>query len=173
VARRGYWTADRIRAEIRRWAREHDGEPPKLNEWRRQSPRWTRERPSAKVVLARYGSWNAAIEAAGFEPRVQGDQPSELCKRGLHELTGDNVWQSSTNPGLRQCRACRNDRRELQRRDAELAQHRVYCRKQYEARVGAGLCPRCGREPPADGRVCCPDCLAYLREADTRRRRAA
>lgn len=143
-----------------------------MNGWRR-APRGARDRPTAKVIIARFGTWNAAIRAAGYEPRVQGDQPGELCKRGLHALVGDNVWQSPTRPGLRICRTCRRERRELRARDRERAASRERGRAHYKQLAAAGLCPRCGRDEPKPGHVCCASCLEQLRATERRRRAAA
>jgi hypothetical protein len=76
-----------------------------------------------------FGSWNRALEAAGLPTRRPGDEPRSLCKRGLHELTPENTWQSPSTPGLRTCRACRKARRELQGRDQQRARARDYKRR--------------------------------------------
>jgi len=49
------------------WADEH-GRPPTLEEWRRASAR----HPSAATVRRLFGTWNAALIAAGFEARPPG-----------------------------------------------------------------------------------------------------
>lgn len=59
-----YWTRERIVAALDRWANEH-GTPPKAREWMASGPWW----PSHRSVLNRFGSWNAAMTAAGFLPR--------------------------------------------------------------------------------------------------------
>ena len=59
--------AARRRARCRRWAHEH-GRPPTLEEWRRAGTR----HPSAATVRRLFGSWNAALVAAGFEMRPPG-----------------------------------------------------------------------------------------------------
>ena len=50
-----------------RWAQEH-GRPPTLEEWRRAGE----SHPSAATVRRLFGTWNAALVAAGFEPRRPG-----------------------------------------------------------------------------------------------------
>lgn len=76
------WTPEVIVERIREWAAEHGGEPPGIVDWnphlsrlklgdeRRAlrfeiDDRW----PWFSSVIARFGSWNEAIRAAGFEPR--------------------------------------------------------------------------------------------------------
>ena len=62
------WTREKVIAAIKTWAKRH-GAPPKLSDWQgigRDAPH-----PSAPTVLRVFGSWNAGIEAAGFEPRMR------------------------------------------------------------------------------------------------------
>lgn len=40
---------------------------------------------------------------------------------------------------------------------------RDYGRAQYHRRKAGDMCPRCGEEAPAPGRVACAGCLAVLR----------
>jgi hypothetical protein len=61
------WTHDSILVAISHWQAEH-GRPPLLEEWRRGDG----SHPSTTTVQRRFGSWNAAIEAAGFTPRPPG-----------------------------------------------------------------------------------------------------
>lgn len=51
---------------IRRWVAEH-GEVPSLTEWRAAGVR-----PGVHTVYRRFGSWCAAVEAAGFTPMRSG-----------------------------------------------------------------------------------------------------
>lgn len=60
------WTEEKIIAAIRRWAKEHDGEPPYFNEWIKIA---SRGYPNSVTVHTRFGSWNEGIRRAGFEPR--------------------------------------------------------------------------------------------------------
>jgi DNA-binding MarR family transcriptional regulator len=80
------WPADRIIAAIR-WWNDAYGEPPHALDW---SPTEARKRgftvqadraerliaegriPWVTVAHNRFGSWNAALEASGFEPRAKG-----------------------------------------------------------------------------------------------------
>lgn len=79
------WTPAAGLAAIQEWATLH-GEPPAVADWnphaaehmlhdparaarwRDADGRW----PSFKTVYREFGSWNAAVEAAGFAPRVAG-----------------------------------------------------------------------------------------------------
>ena len=55
-------------ALIQIWAREH-GAPPRAADWMNvKGTRW----PSYLTVVRAFGSWDAGIEAAGFEPRGRG-----------------------------------------------------------------------------------------------------
>lgn len=82
-AHRKIWTPAAVLQAIREWAAIH-GEPPALPDWdpwrarhvlhddarARRFEDAQRRWPSFKVVCTEFGSWNAAIEAAGFEPRA-------------------------------------------------------------------------------------------------------
>lgn len=71
------WPQERVVAAIQRWA-EMFGQPPSANDWNTSSPwhkgervkRWNSgDWPYPSTVVARFGTWNAALEAAGFQPR--------------------------------------------------------------------------------------------------------
>jgi transposase len=67
------WTRDRVVEAMNSWATEH-GRPPFSPEWC-PPPRgsgW----PSVSTVIRLFGSWNAAMEVAGFEAR-----PSHIAIR--------------------------------------------------------------------------------------------
>lgn len=99
----------RIISAIRRFADEH-GRPPTCREWKRSE----RDHPSSTTVRDRFGSWSAAIEAAGFEPLKRGGHTRPHCRRG-HELTPDNTYWFPKS-GRRKCRTCSRETR--RRRDA-------------------------------------------------------
>lgn len=78
------WTRERIIAAIRWWADTY-GEPPSGTDWNptqlsnfddverwERADRLIRERviPWFTSVVVRFGTWNAAIRAAGYEPRA-------------------------------------------------------------------------------------------------------
>ncbi len=93
------WTRAAILLAIEEWVAEH-GEPPAVMDWNpwgaqhelhdeQRAARWLRDNaagkyPSFKTVVNRFGSWNAAIEAAGFTPRAaHGGDGNENRKRSL------------------------------------------------------------------------------------------
>jgi transposase len=55
---------------LREWGDEHGGIPPSAAQWQdpTRDPKW----PTANTVLLHFGTWNAGIRAAGFEPRKSG-----------------------------------------------------------------------------------------------------
>lgn len=80
--KRRIWTREAIVIAMQEWAHEH-GEPPAVADWdpylariylheeraaRFAAGKW----PSRWSVVHEFGSWNAAIEAAGFAPRARG-----------------------------------------------------------------------------------------------------
>lgn len=68
-----YWTRERIIEAIERWVETHD-QIPSAADWIRAAP--DQSHPAISSVYAPragvFGSWNEAIEAAGFEPRAVG-----------------------------------------------------------------------------------------------------
>jgi hypothetical protein len=64
------WTPEAILNAIRQWAADHDGDPPRAPAWLARHD--TEHFPYASTVLNAFGTWNAAIEAAGFTPRASG-----------------------------------------------------------------------------------------------------
>jgi hypothetical protein len=85
VTRKIYWTQERIIESIRWWAETHDGEPPSVHQWNPtyQESVFARQREAEETrrliaekkipwfshVVRKFGSWNAGIMAAGFEPK--------------------------------------------------------------------------------------------------------
>jgi hypothetical protein len=77
------WTGAEIVTALRAWTAE-TGAPPSTSEWdsgeraapssRRQRDRW----PSVHLVRSRFGSWEAALRAAGFRPRWRPYRRNEL-----------------------------------------------------------------------------------------------
>jgi hypothetical protein len=64
------WDKATIVAAIQRW-NEWRGEPPKSTEWIKKQDGY----PTMSTVINHFGTWSAAIVAAGFEPRRSGGQP--------------------------------------------------------------------------------------------------
>jgi hypothetical protein len=108
-----YWTRERIITSIRSYVRAH-GAVPSATAWKRKpgrkaasSPgsmrRPSRSRPDVRTVATMFGSWSAALAAAGYEPRPAHGPIKQVCKRG-HPLEGDNVYVAPS--GRRACKVC-------------------------------------------------------------------
>jgi Homing endonuclease associated repeat len=69
IAPPGRPTRDEVIATLRREALRRGGEPPRGSEWKRPMP------PTVWDVECHFGSWNAAVEAAGRTPRPQVAKP--------------------------------------------------------------------------------------------------
>lgn len=78
------WASEALTAAIREWVSEY-GEPPAISDWSPIAARSLNDEARARrfedaggrwpwftLVVRRFGSWNAGIRAAGFEPRVSG-----------------------------------------------------------------------------------------------------
>lgn len=70
---RGGWTSERILVALREDA-VRQGRSPKAREWMRSRP----GRPTLTTVVERFGTWNAAILAAGLVPRPSSRPHSHL-----------------------------------------------------------------------------------------------
>lgn len=66
------WTREAIVFAIREWASKHDGVPPAVSDSLRVRALGDRSLPPGSLTQRRFGSWNAAIIAAGFEPHALG-----------------------------------------------------------------------------------------------------
>ena len=67
------WTHETIVYAINLWHRKHD-RPPLTSDWEQAGE----NHPSRQTVARVFGSWNAAIAAAGFRPRPRGRPPKGL-----------------------------------------------------------------------------------------------
>ena len=100
------WTQERILAAIRQFAKAN-GRPPKAKEWQRAGRALTkahetrRSYPSCLTVVSAFGTWNAAIEAAGLAPRGVGGAGHD---HRTHCRKGHNDWY--VRAGRRWCRPC-------------------------------------------------------------------
>lgn len=65
------WNRKSIIKAIQEWARAHDGVPPRAKDWFVSTP----EHSAHTTPLRLFGSWNAAIKAAGFAANRSGGQP--------------------------------------------------------------------------------------------------
>jgi hypothetical protein len=73
------WTRETIVAAIQTWTQVH-GTPPSARGWRTANGRPV---PASSTVQAVFGSWSAALEAAGFSgPRIRypGDDPAVVAE---------------------------------------------------------------------------------------------
>jgi Homing endonuclease associated repeat len=61
------WTNGEIVEALRAWTARHS-RPPLSSDWRRSAT----DHPTAAFVQGRFGSWRAALEAAGVAPRARG-----------------------------------------------------------------------------------------------------
>jgi Homing endonuclease associated repeat len=105
-----HWTRERIVIALKAWTRKN-GRQPTADDWRRPrgarnrfDPLWTPgSRPDQSVVQRVFGSWNAAMLAAGLDPRRPSGSRQTHCRRG--HAYGPNDWNSN---GRHRCRTCRN-----------------------------------------------------------------
>src|SRR5258708_35870194 len=72
------WTHDTIVYAITLWYRKHS-RTPLTSEWDQAGE----NHPSRQTVARVFGSWNAAMLAAGFTPRPRGRQPRSLAEGAL------------------------------------------------------------------------------------------
>jgi Homing endonuclease associated repeat len=66
-------TRDEVIGALRMEARARGGEPPRSAEWKRSEP------PTVADVDRHFGSWNAAVRAAGLTPRPQVAKPTRAA----------------------------------------------------------------------------------------------
>lgn len=109
-----YWTQERIIRAVQRWT-ARTGEPPKAEQWRSKTPPsfgiGTRSRPSGRYVARVFGSWSAALDAAGVEQNRH-SPPRTYCKHG-HLLSKTAVTRQD---GSRFCGECERARQRERRR---------------------------------------------------------
>jgi hypothetical protein len=103
------WSREAIILAIQEWADEHGGVPPSATDWNRhqaqgrgmdegvdewRSGAW----PSTVTVQNYFGSWNAAIEAAGFTPTPSGhygrdgEDPQIIAEIAERYRQGESGW---------------------------------------------------------------------------------
>jgi len=82
------YTDEDLLDALRSFAAEHDGRPPTAPE--ADDPETGL--PTAATFARRFGSWNAAIAAAGFDPRFRRRSDEELLDdlRSLVETAGEH-----------------------------------------------------------------------------------
>ena len=62
------WPAERVIAAIQAHAEANGGQPPRTSDWEHAGPGY----PAYGLAKVLFGSWAAAVRAAGFEPRRNG-----------------------------------------------------------------------------------------------------
>jgi hypothetical protein len=135
-----FWTEAKIIAALQRDAARR-GRAPTLFEWGRAV---RGRRPAGPTVVERFGSWNAALEQAGLEPRT-GHLPRTHCALG-HELVDGS------------CATCRK------------ASRRRYQARRRRRLLLAGRCTTCGGTRDQAGYFGCSRCRARANAALRRRR---
>jgi len=83
---RSSWTPEEILEAVRRWT-DQEGQAPTRDHWRPGNERWRREFPAwptATIVVWAFGRWNAALEAAGYEPRGRSWSKNETLEAIKH-----------------------------------------------------------------------------------------
>lgn len=66
------WTRERVIERLHTWAQAHNGRAPRAVDWRTETahPDWrSGEWPTALTVRRRFGTWDAAAEAAELQMR--------------------------------------------------------------------------------------------------------
>lgn len=102
------WTRERIIAAINQWADEHGGIPPASLHWgnlNRYHPDFRPgEYPCADTVAGRFGTWNQALEVAGYEPHMRRDpgRYTDTVVRGICDriTNGESAVSISREMGL-------------------------------------------------------------------------
>jgi hypothetical protein len=91
------WTHERVIAALRAYAAANDGLPPKRSDWARAVRTDSSiAHPTAALVVRLFGSFAAAVEAAGFEPRrvLRGPKRSKWTHEqvigGIHDYVASN-----------------------------------------------------------------------------------
>jgi hypothetical protein len=146
--RRGRWDEDAIIAALRRWTAETGSPPrseawsgtrrdhagPAQRKWMREHPRW----PSGSCVRAHFGSWSAALEAAGLPAR---------------RLTFDDPVAERVGAAQRLAAAGHTV--------AEVAAHLGVSTSTAGNYLRAGRCPDCGGPVVKPGAERCAGCTRH------------
>lgn len=100
------WTDEEILQAIRDWSTEHG----KVPGYQDMNGTQGEGRPGASTAQKRFGTWTAAVRAAGLEPRVGGCQPEQRKSRLRCDRCGELT--SLTAPDSKDqgvmCRPCRH-----------------------------------------------------------------
>ena len=93
----GSWPAYLIVAAFQAWARKH-GEPPTSRDWAGSG---TPEHPAHTTVYDVFGTWGAAMIAAGFEPRERSGPPFQWTQELIVDRMTDWVFKHGRWPTMR------------------------------------------------------------------------
>lgn len=89
---RAFWTRERCIEALHAWYEIHGRAPAKVADWGRSAP----EHPPASSIDRQFGTWNAAIEAAGLPKNKPGMawrlSKDEVAERLLDWLLEHGAW---------------------------------------------------------------------------------
>lgn len=145
------WTAERVAAALAADAARR-GRSPTLHEWALA----TRSRPQVKMVIARFGTWNRALAAAGLEPRPR-SQTLGRARRAAGRVRTRCARGHELPAGESRCARCRAESR------------RRYQQARKRRLLLAGACTTCGGRRDDPSFFTCSACRA--RSAAAKRRR--
>lgn len=97
------WTPETVIAAINLWADRHGGVPPTATQWSAQTPS---EFPYPSTVIREFGSWSAAITAAGFDAFTvghygrDGEDPAVLAETARLYRTGMTLMEVAEATGV-------------------------------------------------------------------------
>lgn len=95
--RRGFvWSEQNIIRALDRWHAVHL-KAPTANMWLRAGP----QHPATHTVVKRFGSWNAALRAAGLRPRPRGGSRPGEFRGALREYRPENRHGDRVSEELR------------------------------------------------------------------------
>ena len=123
-------------------------DPVKMRAYQRERNRREREQRSALGVCIRCGKAPAAPDHASCEPCLKKRRAADRAKYAAGKAAGLPYGGGDI---------------ESNRRSA-----RIRGRKRQKARIEAGLCIRCGHNPPAEGGITCAPCREKRRTAERR-----
>lgn len=81
-----FYTPEVIVERIQQWARAH-GAPPSASDWLRTVPEGG---VAVSTVQREFGTWNAAIKAAGFDPCIQYRHDRETALQAIRDFVARN-----------------------------------------------------------------------------------
>ena len=131
-------------------------DPARAREYERERTRREREERRAQGTCVRCGERPAAPDRASCEPCLEKKREADRAKYAAGKAVG--LPYGGADPDVRRKNA------------------RARSKRRQKARTGAGLCIRCGAQPPAEGGATCAPCREKRQAAERRQyrdRRAA